>query len=226
MTRHLHIVHALILGTAFGLAISAGAAHADNISFVSTAGSDANACTSAAPCRTLQRAIDVTSEGGEVRIVDSGLFGNRTRIRKSLTIVGGGNTVLLGNPIVVRAAGAVVALRGLTLNGRGKFVTGIFVEEAATVHIEDCLIHGFGFNGILVESGDIQVFVIDTTVRDSDTGLGVRTGNLVRISNSTVTANGVGVRLSAGATVETRGNNTIRGNEDDVTGPLTPFAGL
>jgi hypothetical protein len=227
MTHHSHIVRALLFAAALAPAIWTGAAHANDISFVSTAGRNTNACTLAAPCRTLQRAIGVTAAGGEIRVLDSGFFGQNATIRKSLTISGGGNTVLFGNPITVSKAGAIVALRGLTLNGRGTFGDGIVIDAAATVHIEDCLIHGFGSDGITVAAGEIEVFVTGTTVRDGGTGLEVKSGSIARISNSTFTANTTGIRNFH--VVETRGNNTIRGNGTDVLGgslALTPFPAL
>ena len=48
-----------------------------------------------------------------------------------------------------------------------------------------------------------------------------------RLSDSTVTGNSQGIAIITGATLETRGNNTVRGNRIDVLGsPLTPVGGL
>lgn len=227
MPHHSHIVRALLLAAVLAPAIAAGTAQANDISFVRTTGSNANPCTLAKPCRSLQRAIRATANSGEIRVLDSGFFGNNATIQKSLTITGNGHTVLLGAPITVRNAGAVVALRRLTLNGKGTISVGIFIEVADTVHIEDCVIYGFRSDGILADSGVDGVFVVRTTARDNGgAGLHVGGGSVARMFDSTSTANGAGIRGNAGSTVETRGNNTIRGNGIDVIGTLTPFPGL
>src|SRR5437867_12379308 len=44
-------------------------------SAVSVNGSDSNACTPAAPCRTFSHAITVTNPGGEMIALDSGGYG-------------------------------------------------------------------------------------------------------------------------------------------------------
>jgi len=43
------------------------------IRYVAATGRDANPCTQTAPCKTLQRGIDVTPGGGELRVLSSGL---------------------------------------------------------------------------------------------------------------------------------------------------------
>ena len=47
------------------------AAEAAVTRFGASSGNDANACTRAAPCRTLQRGINVTPVGGELVVLDS-----------------------------------------------------------------------------------------------------------------------------------------------------------
>ena len=49
--------------------------------FVSINGNDANFCSATAPCRTLTGAMANVSAGGEVVMVDSGLFGTWRSIR-------------------------------------------------------------------------------------------------------------------------------------------------
>jgi hypothetical protein len=53
--------------------------------FVSGHGSDSNACTVAAPCRTFQHAHDTVGGGGEVVALDAAGYGSIT-INKSVTI--------------------------------------------------------------------------------------------------------------------------------------------
>ena len=228
MTHYARIVPALILIALAPAALSASAYAADNTRYISITGNNADPCTLTRPCRSLPKAIQVTPAGGEIRILDSGFYGNNATINKSLTITGNGNTIFLGNIIFIKTAGTVVTLRDLTLSGEGAAVQdGIRIAAAATVHIERCVIHGFPDDAISLEANAAaKVFVIDSTLRDNGAGLDVRETSVVRISNSTITGNAIGI-VNTG-TVETRGNNTIRGNTTtDLAGDaLTPIAGL
>jgi hypothetical protein len=57
-------------------------------------------------------------------------------------------------------------------------------------------------------------------------GVGARAdgGGLVRVSNSEVTGNTAGLVNPGGATVETLGHNTVRGNATDTFGVITTVA--
>jgi len=83
-------------------------------------GSDSANCSRTSPCRTFNRAISLTSPGGEVVALDSGGYGAVT-ISQAVTLeapdgVYAGMTVSAGDGITV-AAGAsdVIVLRGLTV---------------------------------------------------------------------------------------------------------------
>jgi len=228
MTPYARAVRALFIAAALAPAAFSGTAYAaDNTRYISIAGSNANPCTLAQPCKTLQRGVAMTPAGGELRILNSGFYGNNATIRKSLTITGNGNTVFLGAALTVNAPGAVVAVRDLTINGQGTIHSGIHIAAASTVHIERCVFHRFQSHGISVFSMDADVFVIGTTARDNGaSGLFTQPGTQVRISNSTFTANLIGINNVQG-TIETRGNNTVRGNTTNVLGDApTPFSGI
>src|SRR5260370_9339800 len=64
----LFIAIAIVLGSSF----RADPAQAQT--FVSSAGNDANNCSFAAPCATLDRALAVTSRGGEIGVLDNGVY--------------------------------------------------------------------------------------------------------------------------------------------------------
>jgi hypothetical protein len=317
MSVHVHFVCKLLVVASCATAVhSAAAPAADHTRYISITGSNANDCTLAAPCRTLRRGIRVTPVGGELHILRSGDYGETVGINKSMTILGHGNTVYLDNPITINSAGAVVALRGLTLNGQGTADSGINVLAAAAVHIEGCVIHGFSNNGIEITANGVKVFVLNSISRDNGhdgfrmdgessstidssrfennlngvsvisggnatisrsitsgnsgigtlamggtvsvvstvaaqngfagfvsaqsgvmalessvandnvtSGLQVSVGGIARISNSTFIGNGTGIANMA-STVETRQNNTVRGNTTDVSGALTPVGGI
>jgi len=289
----------------------------DNIRYVSTSGNNANTCTLSAPCRSLQRGINVTPANGELRILDSGDYGPTAAIARSVTITGNGHTVILGNPMTINQANATVVLRGLTLDGQRTVLHGINIVNAAKVHIEQSVIHHFTGQGIRATAAGVDVFVLDSISRDNgsdglligaetsrltidnsrfennsgggiDVGGGIATihrsiasgnathgiaavdnsvtvtltssvtaqngstgifvvsgstlamesslahgngdglfvanGSTARISNSTFTNNTTGI--NNGGTVETRQNNTVRGNTTNVVGALTPLGAL
>jgi hypothetical protein len=97
----------------------------------------------------LARALEVTTRGGRIGILDSGNFGG-VQIRRAVSITndGPGEAILatsdVGGPVRV-AAGANdrVYLRGLTLDGSMGGIAGINFATAGAVHVERCTIRNF-----------------------------------------------------------------------------------
>jgi hypothetical protein len=169
----------VLFAVATTITLAAAPALAD-ILYVSTTGNNANPCTLAQPCRSLQNAIGKTPAGGELHVLDSGFYGNNATIKKSITISGNGHTVMLGAPITINSAGAVVALRRLVLDGQGSVTWAIDTTAAAELHIEHCVVYGFN-NGI--RTGDTATFVSDTVVRNNvNIGLGVSGAGATKLS--------------------------------------------
>ena len=145
--------------------------HAQQRTFVSSAGNDANNCLRPTPCRTFQRGHNAVAAGGEVVALDSAGYG-ALLISKSVTITGAGVhaavTATAGaDGVNINAAGATVVLRDLTITGNnGAGVHGVHVLDAATVYIERCVITSFGFNGIFYRTNN-RLFVTDTIVRSN-----------------------------------------------------------
>jgi hypothetical protein len=166
MFRHLRLAFTCAIGAAVIHSAAVQAAD-NNTRYVSITGKNANPCTLSQPCRSLQRGINVTPPGGELRILDSGNYGANGNINKSLTITGNGNTVYLGGILTVDNAGATVALRNLVLDGQGTIADGIRINNATAVHIERCVIHSFTAVGILSTATDVELFVLDTISRDN-----------------------------------------------------------
>jgi hypothetical protein len=163
-------------------------AHANDTRYVSMTGKDANACTLAAPCRSLQRGINVTPSDGELRVLDSGFYGSTATISKSITISSDHATLHLTSIVISRGDAIFVDLRGLDLNGAGPGTEtdGVIVASAnSVVNIDDCVIHRF-YNGILV-TGGARVSVTDSVSRDNRaTGLYIRNvpGARLTVDNS------------------------------------------
>src|SRR5205085_12358634 len=129
-------------------------AHAlDTKSWVSGAGSDAAACTRAAPCLTFAQALTQTNAGGSIHCLDQGGFGTLT-IDKAITIDCTGTfagVLATGGATGIRinaAATDVVRLRGLSIEGAGTGLTGVSVLQVGALRMEQCKVFGFTGNGI------------------------------------------------------------------------------
>jgi hypothetical protein len=202
----------LALAACATAACSSAAQAVDNTRYVSINGNNANACTLAAPCRTLQIGINATPEGGDLRILDSGSYGSTANVRKSMTISGNGNTIFLDSGINIDRDVGAVTLRDVTLNGQGTIANGVQIVATATVHIERCVIHNFTQHGIYANAAEVRVFVIDSVSRDNGLdGLRIDAADSLTVDNSHFDNNGGygAVVLSGLATIRT---STASGN--------------
>jgi hypothetical protein len=160
----------VILAATFILAFTSVAQAQLNRSFVSAQiGNDTNTCVPTAPCRGFTKALSVTNPGGEIVVLDSGGYGSSLTIDKPVTIVAAGvyagMAVTAGTGIIVSVGGSEkVILRGLTINGAGGS-TGIYVQSAGLVYVEECVIDGFTSHGINFNAG--RLFVKDTIIRNN-----------------------------------------------------------
>ena len=117
--------------------------HAAQRTFVSTGGSDANACSLVAPCRGFAKAITVTDPEGEIIALDSGGYGS-VIVNKNVTIVSpagvyaGISVFAATDGITVAAPATRVVLRGLTVNGQGG-THGVRIQSGE-VHVESTII--------------------------------------------------------------------------------------
>lgn len=146
--------------------------------WVSGVGDDANPCSRTAPCKTFAGAISKTAAGGEIDALDPGGYGAVT-ITKAITINGAGTMASIlasgTNGVVINAGpNDEVTLRNLSINGAGTGLNGIRFIAGGVLHVENCDIFGFGAGtalGIDFEpSGNSQLFVIDTVIRENSTG--------------------------------------------------------
>jgi hypothetical protein len=140
--------------------------------WVSGVGDDANPCSRTAPCKTFAGAISKTATAGEIDVLDPGGFGALT-ITKSISIEADG--VIAGvlvsgtNGITVSAPGAVVVLRGLTIEGLGAGLSGIKFLAGSALYVDNCWINNFTQQGVNIapSSGQSQVFISHTVVRNN-----------------------------------------------------------
>ena len=207
--------------------------------WVSGNGSDAGTCPITAPCRTFAFAHGQTSNNGAINVLSSGNFGPLT-ITKPISIVADGveaviNTGAGGAGIIVQAGGgAVVTLRGLTIDLRGTANIGISFVSGAVLHIHNSVIRK-ATDGIRFApaSGTGELFVVDTMVADSSgRGIGVvPTGSAnarvvlerVRVENGSGIAIAFEANGTTGAVTATVRDSVSSGNTNPGIAALTGF---
>jgi len=141
--------------------------------FVASHGASTNTafnCSIVKPCRAFSEALDLTSAGGEVIVLDSAGYGPVT-ITQSVSLIApagvyAGITVFSGDGITINAPGGIVVLRGLSINGQGGS-NGVNVLQAARVRIESCVISKMAVDGVMHSASGAELIVLDTIVRDN-----------------------------------------------------------
>jgi parallel beta helix pectate lyase-like protein len=184
--------------------------------FVSTEGSDANACTRTAPCRGFAAAIANTLAGGEVVALDSGGYGPFV-VDRSISVVGAPGvhaamTVFSGDGVVVDAAPTdVVVLRNLTVTGLGG-TRGIVFAGGAVLHVERLDVAGFATHGLVAGPDGSTLYVGDSRFRDNGAdGLDVEGSLRVEIEGTRSQGNGdAGYFFFDGAVATVRSSGAAR----------------
>ena len=208
LNRFLVLTFALALPLLAPTGVSATAQR----TFVASTGNDANSCSLAQPCRGFARAITQTNAGGEVVVLDSAGYGPVT-ITKSVSLIAPGGvyagiTVFSGDGITVDAPGAIVVLRGLSINGQGGS-NGVNVLNAAQLRIEDCVVSGMGIDGIIYSARSLEMSVLDTIVRDNGaSGIGGDADAFVVLDHVRSEHNGTNGFYMASLAVEARATIT------------------
>jgi hypothetical protein len=186
--------------------------------WVSGVGDDVNPCSRTAPCKTFAGAISKTAAGGEIDCLDPGGFGAVTII-KSITIDGthgsGFGSILAAqvNGVIINAAGVIVTLRSLSINGGPPTtpgINGIRFIQGSKLLVEDCKIFQFTTTGVNQGAGiDIQLGTSGASVHVKDSTLyhntrGIRATTTVGfvsvvVENTTIENNTQdGIKLEAG----------------------------
>ena len=140
------------------LLLGASALPAAQRTFVSAgAGSDLNACTRSAPCRSFGAALAVTDPGGEVLALDSGGYGSFA-VAQSARIeapagIAAAITVFSGSGLVFSGGvDDVLIVRGLRLNGLGG-INGVHFASGESVHLDRVSVAGFSGTGTIASDG-------------------------------------------------------------------------
>ena len=191
----------------FGATAHAGVFRA----YVSSTGSDANACTLPAPCRLLPAALAAVNDGGEIWMLDSANYNTATVIiGKSVSILAipgaVGSVLATGGPAIsITAPKLTVALRNLVivpLPGTGG-THGVEMTGASALTIEKSLLANLAADGVHV-AGTGNVAIADTNIRNN-VGVAVylNDGATANISNSRLLNNNSGGVLAQSDTATT-----------------------
>jgi hypothetical protein len=213
------------------MVVLASLAQAQQRTFVSGLGSDANNCNRTGPCRTIGQAISITNPGGEVIVLDSAGYGPFT-VSKSISItappgVYAGISVFSGDGITVNAAASdTVVLRGLTVNNQGSLGNGILLL-GGKLQIDKCVVNGFNSSaGLSLFEVSASAEVKDSFFRGNGFGIGATQGMTVAIDRVRVEGNNIGLQADAGAQVTVRnslvsdnstGFSALSNNSSDVS---------
>jgi len=144
-------------------AASAGASTVFRTFVAPVTGNDANDCSRAAPCLTLQRALNQVQAHGTVTVLESGVLGQGATVSKAVTVnvpagIDAGLSRSTGTLLIVNApTSAVVTINGLTLDGRGTADIGIFYTSGLALYLNRVQITDFGTNateGIRASAND------------------------------------------------------------------------
>src|ERR1019366_4921276 len=236
------IIAAFAVGLALAATLSAAPAQAQNArSFVSPTGSDAAACTLAAPCRTFAVAISKTNAGGEIDILGTAGYGSFT-IDRPISIVNPGGVeagIAVGSGgtgITINAGfGATVILRGLTIEGAGVGLYGINFTGSGSLEIIDCVVRNFTGSGIFVEPSNTTKLLISNTFVLDNGNAGIYLASqtisavqVVTIDRVTVNNNNYGIYmdLPPGGSPEIVGTITNSIINNNTTAGLTVTRGL
>jgi hypothetical protein len=144
--------------------------------WVSGTGNDDQACSRTAPCRTFAAAHAKTAGDGIINCLDPGGFGPLT-ITKSITIdcqnTQAGVLAAGQNGITIDAAGIVVRLRGLSIDGVGTGLVGVNFTQGARLYIEKCKIFGFQAGiaqGVrFVPDTEAELYLDDSVISENGT---------------------------------------------------------
>ncbi len=168
--------------------------HATQRTFVSSVGSDANACAIATPCRSFAAAMTHTDPNGEIIVLDSAGYGSVVIDRSvSITAPAGvyaGVSVFPGDDGIKIAGGGIdVALRGLTINGQGGN-RGIFYTFGASLRISNCVVSNMTGAGVSLGFGG-EIVIEDSLIRDNGgVGIAIILDPKVIVTRTTIDRNG------------------------------------
>ncbi len=132
--------------------------------YVSATGSDSNACTSSAPCRTIGHAVSVATAGSTVR-VRRGTYHEQVFLQKRL--------VLAGDGAVIDATGLMAGVQPLSGQGIVGYAILVAGPAASGSEIRGFTVENATGEGILAAMAS-HLIIADNRVQSNDKGYGTK----------------------------------------------------
>jgi hypothetical protein len=193
--------------------------------YVASYGNDANTATNCGPttpCRTFASAMSVADTGGQVVVLDSAGYGSVT-ITKSISLIApdgiyAGLTVASGgNAVTIATAGVDVVLKGLTITGQGSGY-GISMWNGNSLHVEKTTIANFTSGTGLSAQAAAKVNIIDSVIRDNNSGIYAGNGATMNITGSRILNQGLDGIVIQTATTATGATTAVTVTDTVVSG--------
>ena len=211
-----------LIVTLLGLMLAASVQATTHRTYVAASGTDVGTCGPTTPCRTLTYALTQTNSGGEIVITQSGGYGDATGglvIDKSVSIIAEPGVFAALAPtsgaygITIDTAGINVAIKGLTINGRGGS-RGISMTNGANLDLDNVTITNFptgGATGVMIQT-PARVAVKNSTFRNDYNGIVVGYGANLLVSETSMTEisiNGIEITGGTSGTTVVKAVNTL-----------------
>lgn len=164
----------------FGLFCMAYANVAFAQSYASSAGYDGNPCSSAMPCRTVDRALATTPAGGNVILLDAGPY-NPFSIIQSVNVIAAPGT----RPQIIAPTNSIPAIRIEMPTGESAYLEGLTISADKP-----------GGVGIQWQMASKLLWMKNCVVSDFYTGLRVTAGGNIVVDTCTFRNGFEGIRMS------------------------------
>lgn len=164
----------------FGLFYLASATAAFAQSYASSAGYDGNPCTSAMPCRTVDRALATAPVGGSVILMDAGPY-NPFTIYQSVNIIAATGTA----PHIIAPTNSTPAIRIEMSVGESAYLEGLTISADKP-----------GGVGVQWQMSSKLLWMKNCVVSDFDTGLRVTAGGNIVVDTCTFRNGFVGINMA------------------------------
>lgn len=120
---------------------------------------------------------------------------------------------------VTGTAAASIARSVIERNGLASDSSGVFADGSARVSVRDSVVSGNAW-GVYTHSFSSVINVDSSLLANNISGGAGASKGTIRVSHCTVTQNGLGLKNFTG-TLESFGNNVVRGNTTDLSGTIT-----
>ena len=191
--------------------------------YLSSAGSDTNPCTLAAPCRLLPAGLAAVANGGEIWMLDSANYNNSVVvITKSVSVLArpgaiGSIVAVDGGAITISGAGVKVALTNLMivpLNGAGGSGIVMNLATGASLVVDRVTFSRLPGDGLVV-LGAIALRVSNSSFvdigQDAVSLSGNASGEISNVKMSRIGRFGVALDAASGTTTAAITDTTISG---------------